>query len=116
MPKLTTRVKVIAAAALAAFIAAFLPWLHVTLGTVELDIDGWTTGAAVAAGTMLLAAAAAYLLLRRLKYRVWAPPFGDSRLAAGVAAAGLALVIYRWATPTYGGIHGGTLYGIWLAV
>jgi len=117
MPKLTTRVKVIAFSALAVFIAAFLPWWGVTVGSIPLDVEGWSAGIACLVGVLLLSAAGLYLVLRRLKYRIWAPPFGDSLLAAGLAAAGLLLVIIRWASgPSFYGSSGSTRYGIWLAV
>ena len=113
MSRLTTRQKVIAGAAVAAAVAAFLPWWSIA----GFDVDGWSTGTAATGGTTLLFVAAAYLVARRLDYKIWAPKFGDSVLVAVVAAAGLALVLIRWATlPTFQGVHAGARYGIWLAL
>ena len=116
MPKLTRREQVIGWASLGVLIAVFLPWERVDT-TRTIHLDGWTTGISGWGGALLLAAAGEYLVVSRLKYRVWASPFGDSRLAAGVAAIGLGLVIYRWATlPTFPSVDSGSSYGLWLAV
>jgi len=117
MPTLTTRVRVIGGSALVAFIAAFLPWWSFRLPSLTLNVDGWSAGFGGVGGTMLLTVAGVYLILRRLEYAVWAPPFGDARLAAALAGAGLLLVIIRWATlPSLLGISADARYGIWIAL
>ena len=122
MPKLTRREQLIGWASVVVLIAVFLPWESFDLTAGTRHLDGWTTGIRGWGGALLLAAAGEYLVVRRLQYRVWAPPFGDSWFAAGLAAAGLALVIYRWATlPTFHDIessstYGSSTYGLWLAV
>ena len=113
MSPLTTRERLICGAALAVFIAAFLPWWNFR----ALDVDGWSTGPIGGGGVLLLSAAGAYLVARRRGFRIWAPPFGDTRLAAALAVGGLVLVIIRLVTlPTFEGINAGARYGIWLAL
>ena len=117
MPELTRRQQLIGGASLVVLIAVFLPWESLNLTAGAIHFDGWTTGLLGWGGALLLAAAGEYLIVRRLEYRVWAPPFGDSWLAAGVAAIGLILVVARWATlPTLPNIDSSSSYGLWLAV
>ena len=117
MPKLTRREHVIGWASLVVLIAIFLPWESLNFASGTIHFDGWTTGISGWGGGLLLAAAGEYLIARRLGYRIWAPPFGDSRLAAGLAAAGLLLVIVRWATlPTFRTVDTSASYGIWIAL
>jgi len=122
MPKLTRREHVIGWAGIVVLVAIFLPWqsLDPPTGTTHYDtwIDGWKTGIVGWGGAMLLAAAGEYLIARRLGYRLWAPPFGDTWLAVGLCATGLVLVLVRWATlpPTLLGITTGSSYGLWIAV
>lgn len=98
-------------------IAIFLSWESLTFPHETVHFDGWTTGIIGWGGALLLSAAGEYLIVRRLEYRLWAPPFGDSRLAAGVAAIGLVLVIIRWVTlPSYSGVETSASYGLWIAV
>jgi hypothetical protein len=104
--ELTRREHVIGWAGLVVLIAIFLPWETL----LSAHIDGWTTGIVGWGGGMLLAVAGEYLVCRRLGYRLWAPPFGDSWFAAGLAGIGLILVIYRWAT-----LELSPSYGIWIA-
>jgi len=119
MPKLTRREHVIGWASLVVLIAIFLPWESLGFHDAgkTISIDGWTTGIVGWGGGLLLAAAGEYLIARRLGYRLWAPPFGDSRLAAALAATGLLLVIVRWATlPTLPGVDTSAGYGLWMAL
>ncbi|MDX6479818.1 MAG: hypothetical protein QOG85_328 [Gaiellaceae bacterium] len=117
MPKLTRRQQVIGCASIVVLIALFLPWETVSLATGTVHFDGWTTGIAGWGGALLLSAAGEYLILRRLKYRIYAPPFGDTRLAAGIAAVGLVLMIYCGANlPAFNGVDTSRSYGFWLAI
>lgn len=116
MPKLTRREQVIGWAALVVLIAIFLPWQTLSDAHESVHIDGWTSGIVGWGGALLLAAAGEYLIVRRLEYRVWAPPFGDARFAAGAAAIGLVLVLIRWATlPSLPGVSTSSAYGLWIA-
>lgn len=117
MPKLTKREQVIGWASIVVLVGLFLPWESVNFATAVIHFDGWTTGIKGWGGGLLLAAAGEYLIVRRLKYRAWAPPFGDSRLAAGVAAIGLVLMIIQWATlPPFPTVGTSSSYGLWIAV
>ena len=117
MPELTRRQKLIGGASLVVLIAVFLPWETLNFTAGAIHFDGWTTGRLGWGGALLLAVAGEYLIVRRLEYRVWAPPFGDSWLAAGVAAIGLTLVIAEWATlPTFPNVDSSSSYGLWLAI
>ena len=117
MPELTRREHVIGWASLVVLIAVFLPWESLNFTAGAIHFDGWTTGLLGWGGALLLAASGEYLIVRRLEYRVWAPRFGDSRLAAAVAAIGLILVIARWVTlPTLPDVDSSSSYGLWLAV
>jgi len=117
MPELTRREQVIGIAAVVVLIAIFLPWQSVSLPSHTYHFDGWTTGRTGWIGALLLSAAGEYLIARRLEYRLWAPRFGASRVAAAAAVIGLALVIVRLATlPTVPGIHSSPSYGLWIAL
>ena len=113
MSKLTTRERVICGAALVAVIAAFLPWASYTIADTTLDVDGWSTNYAAIIGTLLSSVAGVYLLLRRNEYEIWAPSFGDTRVVAGLAAAGLALVFIGGLTLNE---NRNLSYGYWLAL
>ena len=117
MPKLTRREHVIGWASLVVLVAIFLPWQSVPFPTETVHFDGWTTDITGWIGGVLLAAAGEYLIARRLGYRLWAPRFGDRRLAAGLAGIGLVLVIVCWATlSTYHGLDASASYGFWIAL
>ena len=117
MPQLTRRQQLIGGASIVVLIAVFLPWQSVNFPTGTIHFDGWTTGITGWGGALLLSAAGEYLIVRRLEYRIWAPPFGDSWLAAGLAVSGLVLLIIGWATlPTLPDVDSSSSYGLWLAV
>ena len=117
MPKLTKREHLIGWASLVVLIAIFLHWQKVGTGADSPQLDGWTTGISGWGGAFLLSAAGEYLVVRRLEYRIWAPPFGDTRFAAALAGIGLVLVIYCLTTlGNYHGVDSSPAYGIWIAL
>ena len=117
MPELTRRQQLIGGASLVVLVATFLPWETFHFPEGPSHLDGWTTGLVGWGGSLLLAVAGEYLIVRRLEYRIWAPPFGDSRLAAGLAVIGLALVIVRFVTlPTFASVGTSVGYGLWIAL
>jgi hypothetical protein len=117
LSKLSSRERVIAGGALVAFIASFLPWWGVSLGFVDLSVDGWSAGFTAWAGSLLLTAAGAYLVARRSGASLPVPSMGEARVVAALAGIGLFLVIIRLATlPGVNGLGVGTRYGIWIAL
>jgi hypothetical protein len=120
--RLTTLDRVIAGAALVAFIAAFLPWYGASVGPFSVSVDGWSAGFSAWAGSLLLTAAGVLVVLRRSGASLSMGQVGPSVLVTGVAGLGLLLVIIRWVSfPRYNGASGlsydvGARYGIYLAL
>jgi hypothetical protein len=96
MEQLSTVDRVIAGAALVAFVSLFLPWYGVTVGAVDVTGSGGVTGSL---GALLLTAAGVLVVYRKaggaLRSGRHAAPSG---IVVLLAALGLLLVIVRWAT------------------
>jgi hypothetical protein len=119
--RLNTLDRVIAGAAVVAFISLFLPWYGVTVGPFSASVSGWSAGFSAWAGGLLLTAAGVLLVLRRSGASLQATRVGPSLMVAGIAAVGLLLVIIRWLSfPSYhvSGVNYdvGARYGIYLAL
>jgi hypothetical protein len=119
--RFSTLDRVIAAAAVVAFIALFLPWYGVSIGPFSASVSGWSAGFSAWAGGLLLTAAGALVVLRRSGANFGGGRVGPSVLVTGIAALGLLLVIIRWLSfPT---VHSagfsydvGAKYGIFIAL
>jgi hypothetical protein len=113
---------VMVAAAVIAFIAAFLPWYGATVGPFNASVNGWSAGFAAWAGALLLTGAGAPVALRRSgAFMSAVGPIGPSAFIVLIAGLGLLLVIIRWLSfPTYhaAGFSGdvGARYGIYVAL
>lgn len=96
MEQLGTVDRVIAGAALVAFISLFLPWYGVAVGGVDVTGSGGVTGSL---GALLLMAAGVLVVYRKaggaLRAGRHAAP---SMVVVVLAVLGLVLVIVRWAT------------------
>jgi hypothetical protein len=118
----TTLDRVVAVAALVAFISAFLPWYGASIGSYSATVSGWSAGFSAWAGALLLTAAGVLVVLRRSGTEMGSGNVDPSLLVAIVAAIGLLLVIVRWLSfPQYhagGGLSYdvGARYGIFLAL
>ena len=113
---LRTLDRLVVAGAGAALIASFLPWWGVRVGPVSLSVSAWSAGFTAWAGTLLLIAAGV-VVLRRASITLIPGNVGPSLLVAGLAAAGLLLVIIRWVSlPRYEGVDVGARYGIYIAL
>ncbi|HEY2182549.1 MAG TPA: hypothetical protein VGH18_00110 [Gaiellaceae bacterium] len=119
--RFSTLDRVIAAGAVVAFIALFLPWYGVTVGPFSASVSGWSAGFAAWAGGLLLTAAGALVVLRGSGANFGGGRVRPSVLVTGIAALGLLLVIIRWVSfPT---VHSsglsydvGARYGIFVAL
>jgi hypothetical protein len=119
--RFSTLDRVIAACAVVAFIALFLPWYGVTVGPFSASVSGWSAGFSAWAGGLLLTTAGVLVVLRRSGANFGGGRVGPSVLVTGIAALGLLLVIIRWLSfPT---VHSagfnydvGARYGIFIAL
>ena len=121
--RFSTLDRVIAAGAVVAFIALFLPWYGVTILGTGLTVSGWSAGFTAWAGGLLLTAAGVLVVLRSSGANLSGGRIGPSVLVAGIAALGLLLVIIRWlsfpsyhASTTNLSYDVGARYGIYVAL
>ena len=121
MEQLNTVDRVIAGAALVAFITLFLPWYGVSVGGVDVSGSGGVTGSI---GALLLTAGGVLTVYRKAGGALHSGRHAAPSLVVVVLAAlGLLLVIVRWITlPRYhaGGVgfsHSvGPRYGLYVAL
>jgi hypothetical protein len=119
--RFSTLDRVIAAGAVVAFIALFLPWYGVSIGPLSATVSGWSAGFSAWAGGLLLTVAGALVVLRRSGASFGGTRVGPSALVTGIAALGLLLVIIRWLSFPTAHSSGfsysvGARYGIFIAL
>ena len=88
--KLSANQQLTIGAAGAMFIIAFLPWFG---RRGVLSISGWSSGFSAVIGIVLIVAAATILLMEAMDR---APVDSPAEIAFYVAAAGFALIVYRF--------------------
>ncbi|HEY7422347.1 MAG TPA: hypothetical protein VH541_10075 [Gaiellaceae bacterium] len=119
--RFSTLDRVIAAGAVVAFIALFLPWYGASIGPFSASVSGWSAGFSAWAGGLLLTAAGVLVVLRSSGANLGGARVGSAVLVTGIAALGLLLVIIRWLSfPTYhtsgASYDVGARYGIFIAL
>ena len=105
-----------------ALVSLFLPWYGVSVAGFSASISGWNTGYGWIADLLLVAAGAWYFMWKA-KVELPKTPLSPLAITVATAAAGLLLVILRWASLPRG--HSGLLgtsfdygprAGIWIAL
>lgn len=119
----STQEKVLAGAAIVAFIALFLPWYGASVGGFSATVSGWSTSYGWLGG-LLLVLAGVYLVLLRSQVDLTKMPVTPMVIITGLAMLGTLIVAIRWLTlPSgHGGVDGivsysyGPQVGIFLAL